>query len=535
MSAVVMTTRMRPSLGDAVSSLLAGDFEDALDRCDALDRQGEGAPEVASLRARALLRLDRCSEALEVLGFTGAEGPTSDADPMRRMLIGVALTRSGDAERGLEHLRRIRPVVECSHASIRSEVALSIGLAHYALRHLDSAEAALDEVNVEDDVVYARSLEYKGWIACARGSHHEGAAMFVAALTKLEHCKAYDRFLEANCLQALAHLAVDGLDRQAWQAVSVRRARVRWDAKGLGHLLFRLSMSTATFQNDVEGQPMEAAVEARRAYEIAPTPAYRIQALCKRASIARSAGERIAQNDHVQAAVDAFRTLNVSALSADERIVSLTIAEELANAGRPSEARSHLDAYCRDRPAIGTLAIGGDPRRETYEQLVAGQVAEAEAARSEATSLYRRVLKKSMKSSLRHGVIAAIRLADVAGDTSYLRGYAALAAREVRESSWIHESLKRMSSMDTLGSLTAPQSECLTMMSRGYTNSQIAHARGRSVNTVRNQVSTLFELFGVRNRAQLIGAYLHSSRTNSSRGASFAGSGGVTGRRRFSD
>lgn len=502
------------SLNEAVSAWFAGEFQDAVEHCDAMDRRGEGTVDATLLRARALLRLNRCAEALEALEHAVSEHAESDSDLTRRMLIGVALTRLGDAERGLEYLRHTRAMMANSCGSLRSEVELSIGLAYYALHRLDSADAALDEVDARADVIHARSLEYKAWVACARGNYGGAATLFQSALTRLERCMIADCFLEVNCLQALAYLAVDGLDRRTWQPVSARHASLRWKTKGLGLPLFRISMSTATFENDVEGRPMRAAAEARRAYDLAPSSAYRIQALCKRASVARCAGERIAQNDHLQAAVDAFSELNVAELSSDELLAPLAIAEELANTDRAGEARFYFDTYCRHRPAIATLAISGDQRGETYEQLVAAQIAEAETWRLEASSLYRKVLTRSVSSSLRHGVIAAIRLANVAGDTSYLRGFAALAARDVRESSWIQDSLKRISGVESLSSLTKPQRECLTMMSRGYTNSQIASARGRSVNTVRNQIAVLFEVFGVRNRAQLIGAYLRWTRTD---------------------
>ena len=510
---VAVVSKLRVSIDDALSAWFEGAFERCLTDCDVLEAQGNGSREATLLRARALLRVDRASEALDVLENMRAEDEPSDGELTRRMLIGVALTRVGDAERGLEGLCSIRALMRCPHPTIQSEVALNIGLAYYALRNLDAADTALDEVAIGGDIIHARSLEYKAWVASARGDYRAAAILFTDTLTRLDGCKHYDRFLEANCLQALAHLAVDSLERRSWGAVSARRAKMHWEEGGLSYPLFRLTLSAATFENDIEGRPIEAAIEARRAYELAPTPAYRIQALCKRASVARYARERIAQGDHLHAAVDAFGSLDVRKLVGDERLVSLALSEELANAERPIEARSHFEAYRACSTTSATLAITGDGRRETYEQLVEAQIAEAEARKPEAVALYREVLDRSMTSSLRHAVIAAIRLGCITGDTGYLQGYAALAAREVQDSSWIHAALKGVGEASTLAKLTGLPNEYLGLMCRGFTNPQIAKTRGRSVNTVRNQVAVLFGIFGVQNRASLIAEYLRINGT----------------------
>lgn len=508
---VAAVSKLRVSRDDAFSAWFEGEFECCLGCCDALEAQGDGTREVTLLRARALLRIDRPAEALDVLERLPAEGESSDGELTRRMLIASALTRLGNAERGLEELRRIRALMQRSHPAIQSEVTLNIGLAYYALRNLEAADAALDAIPSGADIIHARSLEYKGWVASARGDYRTAAAFFSDALTRLDGCQRHDGFLELNCLQALAHLAVDGLERSSWQTIVTRRASLRSEAGSLSYPEFRLTLSAATFENDIEGRPVEATVEARRAYDLAPTPAFRVLALCKRASIARHAGEPIAQLDHLQAAVDAFAAIDVRNLNGDERLVPLAVAEELANASRSAEARRYFEAYRARSTTGGTLAVTGDSRREAYEQLVEAQILEAESRKSEAASLYRKVQDRSMVSSVRCALIAAIRLGYLTGDTRHLLGYAELAAREVRSSSWIHSALKNLRIGSAVSSLSSVQSECLLMVCRGYSNGKIAQLRGRSENTVRNQVATLFETFNVRNRAELTAEYLNQT------------------------
>jgi DNA-binding CsgD family transcriptional regulator len=510
---VAIISRARVSLDDAFSAWFEGAFEQCLTCCDELDAQGSRLRETTLLRARALLRIERADEALSALESIRAEDDVSDGEVTRRMLIATARTRLGDVARGLEELYAIQAVMRNPHPAIQSEVALNIGLTQYMLRDLDAADTALDQVAVDTDIIHARSLEYKAWVASARGDYPAAEGLFAEALTRLDGCKHYDRFLEANCLQALAYLTVDGLERHSWGSITARRARVRWQESGLSYPLFRLTLSTATYENDIEGRPIQAAIEARRAYELAPTTAYRIVALCKRVTISRCAHEPIARGDHLHAAVDAFENLDMAKLAGDERLVSLALAEELANAGRAREARAYFDAYLVRSTTSRALAITGDVRRESYEQLVEAQIAEAEERKTEAVSLYERVLNRSTAASVRHAVIAAVRLGRMTGNSSYLGGYVALAVREVQETSWIHVALKGQSKANALAKLTALQNEYLEMMCRGLTNPQIARIRGRSVNTVRNQVAAIFEIFDVHNRSELVAECLRMGRS----------------------
>jgi DNA-binding CsgD family transcriptional regulator/tetratricopeptide (TPR) repeat protein len=500
---VAVISRARVSLDDAFSAWFEGAFEQCLTCCDELDAQGSRLRETTLLRARALLRVERADEALSALESIRAEDDVSDGELTRRMLIAVARTRVGDVVRGLEELYAIQAVMRHTHPSIQSEVVLNIGLTQYMLRDLDAADTALDQVAVDTDIIHARSLEYKAWVASARGDYPAAERLFAQALTRLDACEHYDRFLEANCLQALAYLAVDGLERHPWAAIAARRARVRWEESGLSYPLFRLTLSAATYENDIEGRPVQAAIEARRAYELAPSAAYRALALCKRAAIVRCAREPIAQGDHLHAAIDLFESLDVARLAGDERLVPVALAEELANAGRAREARTYFEAYLARAATSMALAITGDVRRESYEQLVEAQIAEAEERKAEAVALYEKVLNRPTAASVRHAVIAAVRLGRM-GNSSQLARFTALAVREVQQTSWISIALKGLGEASTRAKLTRLQNEYLEMMCRGLSNPDIAKMRGRSVNTVRNQVAAIFVVFGVHSRSELI-------------------------------
>ena len=55
-----------------------------------------------------------------------------------------------------------------------------------------------------------------------------------------------------------------------------------------------------------------------------------------------------------------------------------------------------------------------------------------------------------------------------------------------------------------LAALSASEREVLALVRRGLSNKEIAAARGRSVATVKNQLASVFQKFGVTSRTRLI-------------------------------
>jgi len=52
--------------------------------------------------------------------------------------------------------------------------------------------------------------------------------------------------------------------------------------------------------------------------------------------------------------------------------------------------------------------------------------------------------------------------------------------------------------------LSASEREVVELVQRGLSNKEIASARGRSVATVKNQLASVFQKFGVTSRTRLI-------------------------------
>lgn len=499
--------RAQPEFADALQAWFNGDFE----RCLRLTESSCGDVQCVLLRARALLRLGRPRQVLDELQTLPPLDHNSDAGLTCRMLSGAARIRLDEIDRGLGELRDAERDAGSAHETIRSEIALSIALGHLGRRDLAAAQRALETVEPSTDIVHARAYEYRGWIASARAEYERATAMFATALRRLEACAHYDRFLEVNCLQALAHLAVERFDRGTWSIVTEHRARLDWSAQGLAHPRFVVALRGAVYAYDVEGDPVRAAAEARFAESIAPSAAYRVQALCMRASVARHAGESVAQRDHLHAALELLSQSVPESLEGDERLVPLAVAEELANVGRSAEARELMRLYDAHGATSPMLAITNDLRRDGYEKLVLAQVLDAEQNVPQAIAAYREAFETFRRVGyVRRSVMAALRIAKIAPEEEYLWGHIDVATAGLADTSWIRTTASALRRRAIGARLTAVQREYLRLLCAGKSNPEIARIRNRSVHTVRNQIVPLFEIFGVQSRSELVAECVRS-------------------------
>lgn len=486
----------------------AGEFERCLVACDAIDAaRDDVAGHAALLRARALLRLGRAAEALDALGARRWPA-TGDEAAAAAMLTGAALIRSNEIARGMEILEALDLDASDVHPSIRSEIALYRALGHFGRRDVEGADRCLSAVSTSADIIFARALEYRGWIASARSKYGLAAGYFQAALEHLDACKHYDRFLEANCTQALALLAIERLDPAAWSLVAQRRAKIDWSAQGLAWPRFWITLRAATYAYEIEGADLVATGEARAAERIAPTAAARVEALCRRAATLGRAEERLSQRDHTDAAYDLFASLDPRRFDENDKMVPLILAKELALAGRIDQAQRAFTIYTETSATSPMLMITGDPRRHAFERLVEGYVTEAAGRRTAAHHAYLDAFVTFRRVGYtRRAVHAALRLGWLLNEPE-LFDYADGATRHLPERSWLRQQVESIPTDVAVRALQPAQRDVLQLLCTGKTIDEIAHARNRSSKTIANAVTGIYRAFNVRNRAELFNELL---------------------------
>lgn len=401
----------------------AGDFEGCLALCDRVrPNDVEMRAQTALLRARALLRLGRPQEAVTVVSGVVVADASLDAPLTAQMLLGQGYVRLGEHERGLAILERAERSAGHAHATIQSEIALNVALAYFGLRRLDDADAALDRVAQNSDIVHARAIEYRAWVAVARTDFARASLEFARALRRLDECRHADRFLEATAIQGLATLAAERLDRPAWHLAEARGDRLDWSAAGLADLRHLVALAFSML-HEAEGRTYEALHWTRVAEAAALTEGRLLLARCRRAAILRAATERFAHADLVAAIRGRFEKLETGLLPGDERGLPLALAEEVAYAGDVLGARALVNRYDAQPPPSRMLILD-DPREAAHRTFVEAVIADAAGERLAARDRYQRAFRVYRGIGYaRRAARAALRLGELTGQ-AYLLEYA---------------------------------------------------------------------------------------------------------------
>ncbi|HEY0614999.1 MAG TPA: LuxR C-terminal-related transcriptional regulator [Candidatus Elarobacter sp.] len=491
------------TVDDAMSLWFAGDFDRCLELCEGVRAPNLGTQtHVAFLRARALMRLLRPLEALETLRRTPPAPHDSDEAITALMLCGEAHVRSGNAAEGLRVLREAQQRASAvgAHPTIVAEVTMNVGLAHYTLRDFDAADAVLQTVAEDADLVSARAVQFRAWVASARGECGEAVTLFMRALALLDACRHQDRFFEANCTRALAHLAFERLDPRTWAFVAERRARIDWSYPALAPMRFYIAYCAAGYQIDVEGDALEGAREARLAEQTAPSAPLIVQGRCRRAWVARSTGEANAHRDHVDSAAELFAGLDATALAGDDQVVPLIVAEELISV-RPRDAEPLVRLFEGLAPMSPLRLMKQSALGDVYHALVEGLVLEAAGDRAGALRRYRAVFGAYRdRGYVRRAVMTAERLWALTGEATYA-AYMAHATNDLSPRSFLRQRVE--AARQSARRLTTVQREVLMLICQGKSNPEIARLRKRSLHTIRNLVARLFEIFEVTSREEL--------------------------------
>jgi DNA-binding CsgD family transcriptional regulator len=492
---------------DAEGAWLDGDAERCLALCNRVASDGAASGDaVALLRARALLRLRRAPEAIALLTERfGAAGERRE-DPVATMLLGTAYARSGDVERGIAVLHDAASTAAAADVALRSEIALGIALARYNAGDLAAAEAELHRVDPGTEVVYARALELRGWIAKRRGDFSAAAEWFESALAQLDRSRQRDRFSEASVVTALGNIAIELLDEARWNAMRQRGDRIAWDGEAMAYYRFWNEMNRS-MGDETYGRPRDALQAARKAAAAAPSDAFRIFAHCRRAAVLLAYDELLGYEDLAATIRAEFDAIDIGALHAFEEVnLPAVIVATLASIGDAAGAASALERL-NALSAAQLAVLTDEPLERGYLVYVEALVADANGDTFSAQHGFRDALRAFRDAgAVRRAVLAALRLVDLNADESAQRFVDTHVARLPPES-WLRVRAAKASERrddPVFAALTRAEREVLELLYEGRSTADIAAIRDRSRQTIRNTVSTLLKTFRVDNRAALI-------------------------------
>jgi DNA-binding CsgD family transcriptional regulator len=457
--------------------------------------------ELHLLRARVLLRLDRADKAIETLRSCTHTPTSSDGLLTAEMLLGAAYVRLGQHERGEALLSEAFARRAGAHPTIRAELGLNLGIARYFMGRSEDADLLLADVPEDADVIHARALEYRGWIAISRGRFDRSASWFRGALQCINACRWRDRFVEANVLQGLATLNAELLETDGWDAAESRIAAFDWSADGIARPRFWVAIYSSMMREAL-GDADGALNWARRAERQAPNAAYRAMALCHTSSLFYGLRESRAQLEFALRAKDVYEAIDARDLGPDQQQLPVFLAEQFANAHEYNDAERLITHY-NEVIAPTITGVAGDDRYAALRHAIDGAICEARGDRNGAVRSFSQALKLYVKTRHRRRAAGvAIRLAHLTGARRYVH-YATAALREADSRFWMAADMARRHE-DVSPALTDNQRIILTMVVRGMTYKEIAAQLGRSWKTVNNSVEQIRSKFGACSRGELV-------------------------------
>jgi DNA-binding CsgD family transcriptional regulator len=504
---VAVSTKMHQAngyttLADALQAHDDGAFETCLALCNTIHARDDATKiEVALLRARAYIRLDRGDRALEALRKSAFMVHSLDQHIATQLLTGTAYVRLGQKERGEGILSATTARAKPANPLIRAELSLQHGIAKFRLGAYDAADQLFSDVHPESDIVHAQALEYRGWVAQARGNFQTAAQFFRDALARLAACRRRDRCVEVKALYGLTALSAELLLPEEWPLIERRLQRCDWSSGGVVRWRFWIDLA-ASMMCETTGDIAGALRWARHAEQAADGEDYRIVALCRLAAVLRGLREINAHAELVEYAHAAYDTLDLRDLGADLQSLPLYLAEEMAYTSAP-DATEDLLAQYREVVLPATKSSSGDVDRYlAMARSIEAALLEAGGEPAEAVEAFAWSFNVLADFGYRRRATAiALRLARLTGEKSYT-AYAERALRGTSPLFWMTRELAELRSGPG-PSLTAAETAILGLLVQGKTYKEIAVLRSASVKTIDNHVQALFRKFGLHSRGEL--------------------------------
>jgi DNA-binding CsgD family transcriptional regulator len=485
----------------------AEDFEKAFTAAD-FNRCRElvdGKTDFESLLAatRVAIRERRYMDVISAL----SEVPrtSTEARIARDVMLGIALGLTRDYSGGrrliTRALREMSPADEWYYEAVHYRGLI----AWMTQQHEEAYDAASEELQSLNPNVRARARILLSWVALRRGQILRQVDELQKALDELEATDAPDQYFKANALVTLALLCYELPLREVGERVRSVFDEIPWTS-GLQLERFHLTRSIAGIE-ELDGNELAAFSGFKKATRLAPSAHWSVLCYLDRAQLARSTGEMVFAGDQLQEAHEIAQRISWNEATGEERAALLVLAQLFAH-DEPAIAEQYLARYrTLSSSVIPILSYGTDPRVkgfEAYSQGVAwlqlGDVSEAKDVLTEAWSIF-----EGFNYGWR-GALCALALYEATKD----RRWIARATQKIGPwpYSWIARRTAELSSISTssLERIPLAKRQVLELLRAGRRNAEIARLLGRSPNTVRNQISELFQIFNVKSRAELVAA-----------------------------
>ena len=498
----INATRERTKLTDACQAYLDGEFETCLALCDEVEATDDTMRfDLAVMRARVHVRVDRGDRALEALRFIDVAALSVDRFAIAQLLLGAAYVRLGQKERGAALLCEAMEKGSSANSAVRAEVALQLGIAKFRLGAHDEAEKLFASINADQDILHAHALEYRGWVAYARTRFEEAASWFRASLAALSSCQRRDRYVEGKALYGLTAICPELLLVDDWPLIQRRVRRFDWSLDGLSPWQFWVHIASS-LMCEMTGDSAGARRWARQAESLAQTKGYHVVALCRLAAIFRGLHQPEAHAEFTDRARCVYERLDLRELGADLQQLPLFLAEEVAHTVDPGDAEMLLAQY-RDIILPGLKSSSGDiDQFVALERSVEAVLHEARGDNANAARAYSAAyVAFSRLGYRRRAASVALRLARLTGRPRYV-SYVEETLRSVSPQFWMMRELVEVQ-RGAGPPLTETERGVLRLLAQGKTYKEIAAARSVSVKTVGNHVQALFRKFDVHSRGEL--------------------------------
>jgi DNA-binding CsgD family transcriptional regulator len=485
---------------------------------EAVAQRGKIPDEALLLRARLHLR-SRASDAVAFLTHVLPRLETDIGRARATVLLGAAHARVGDYRSAKANFARASQQIpdKSPQTELRLELAYHTAMAWWMQRKLDEAETALKPVlERPGSGLYVEALVVRGAIYAAREKYEAQAGVLLEALRVETSAQEPNVYRWAHVAAQISYLCRE-LPNQSIRNTAIEQLeKIPW-TRDLADVQFNM-LKAVGWRCALDGDYFNAFRYLKRAAACAPTTPWQVMASCDRAYLAANLGEPRWAEQEVGEAAELAEKVEWRAISGEERIALLLLAELYA----PLDGALAMSYLARFQETgdryTAALSFNADRRVEAmvaysfgYVRQCLGDVSEAEASFRDAFEIHDAIGFDWRAARTAIGLWRVTKDPDWLHTAqkklrSYPQSWLATQVRTIEEGAPSAAlSPKRTGrAQRAADALTPAQREVYELLLSGKPTRDIAAQLGRSEFTVRNHIKVIFRKMKVNSRAALL-------------------------------